>query len=148
MLEDTPVKAKLLEDIKTTMKARDQKKLTVLRGLNAAIKQVEIDTRTELKDEQIKDIIQKEIKKRRDTIKFAKDAGRTEIVEDSENEIALLSEYLGKQLSEQELGSLIQKIIADGADNIGKVMGALNKDYKGQFDGRLASELIKSNLEG
>ena len=148
MLEDTPVKAKLLEDIKTTMKARDQKKLTVLRGLNAAIKQVEIDTRTELKDEQIKDIIQKEIKKRRDTIKFAKDAGRTEIVEDSENEIALLSEYLGKQLSEQELGSLIQKIIADGADNIGKVMGALNKDYKGQFDGRLASELIKTNLEG
>lgn len=142
------MKAKLLEDIKTTMKARDQKKLTVLRGLSAAIKQVEVDTRTELKDEQIKDIIQKEIKKRRDTIKFAKDAGRDEIVQDSESEIAILSEYLGKQLSEQELGALIQKIIADGADNIGKVMGALNKDYKGQFDGRLASELIKSNLEG
>ena len=71
-----------------------------------------------------------------------------DIVEESESEIAILSEYLGKQLSEEELKALVEKLVAGGADAIGKVMGALNKDYKGQFDGRLASELIKSALGG
>jgi len=140
------LKAKIQEDIKTTMKARDQKKLTVLRGLSAAIKQVEIDTRKDVTDDQIKEIIQKEIKKRRDTIKFAKDGGRDEIVEESESEIAILSEYLGKQLSDSELKDLIEKLVSGGADSIGQIMGALNKDYKGQFDGRAASEMIKSTL--
>ena len=140
------MKAKIQEDIKTTMKARDQKKLTVLRGLSAAIKQVEIDTRKDVTDDQIKEIIQKEIKKRRDTIKFAKDGGRDEIVEESESEIAILSEYLGKQLSDSELKDLIEKLVSGGADSIGQIMGALNKDYKGQFDGRAASEMIKSTL--
>lgn len=138
------IKAKLQEDIKTAMKAREQEKLTNLRGLMAAVKQVEVDERRELSDADIVSIIQKEVKKRRDTISFAKD--RPEIVQQNEQEIALLQGYLGAQLSEAELRSLIEGLIASGQTNIGAIMGALNKDHKGKFEGKAASEIVKSLL--
>ena len=140
------IKAKLQEDIKTAMKARDQGRLTQLRGLSAAIKQVEVDTRTELDDAAVLSILQKEVKKRKDALQFAKDAKRDELVAQNEGEIALIQSYMGEQLTEDKLGEMIQTLVASGSDNLGKIMGELNKSHKGKFDGKVASELAKSAL--
>lgn len=140
------LKPQLQEDIKTAMRAKDQHTLVTLRGLSAAIKQVEVDTREELNDEKIISIIQKEVKKRRDTISFAEQQSRQEIVDQNKQEIALLQKYLGEQLSEEQLKTIIEGAVAAGADNLGKIMGALNKDHKGKFDGKVASELAKACL--
>ncbi len=140
------IKAKLQEDIKTAMKARDQERLTTLRLLSSAIKQVEVDTRTELDDATVSTIFQKEIKKRRDALQFAEDAKRDDLIAQNRSEIAIIQGYLPKQFSEDELRGMIQQLIAGGADNVGKVMGELNKAHKGKFDGKMASELTKSLL--
>ncbi len=142
------MKETLQNDLKTAMKAREQLVVTTIRGVIAEIKKTEIDTKTELDEGKIIALIQKEVKKRRDTIKFAKEGGRDDMIEQNETEIKILTKYLGEQLSEDELKNIISGLVNDGADNIGKIMGALNKDHKGKFDGRLASEMIKEALGG
>lgn len=140
------LKSKINEDVKNAMKARNQHTVTTLRGLLAAVKQVEVDTRTEVDDAKLIQIIQKEIKMRRDALSFAKEQNRSDLVEQNESEVALLQNYLGKQLTEDELKSIITTLISEGNDNIGKIMGGLNSKYKGQFEGKVASEVIKACL--
>ncbi len=139
-------KKQIEDDVKVAMKARDQLRLNTLRTFLAELKREEIDSRVELTEEKFISILQKEIKKRKDSLEFAKSAGRAELVEQNEAELVILQGYLGEQLGAEKLKELIQQLIAGGNDSIGKVMGALNKDYKGKFDGREASELIKAAL--
>lgn len=140
------MKEKLQADMKEAMKAKDQMVVLTLRGLIAEIKKQEIDTKTTLNEEQVLAIIQKEIKKRRDTLKFAQEGGRQDLVDQTNREMSILSKYLGEQISEDKLREIIIGLVKSGADNVGKIMGALNKDHKGKFDGRLASELAKQAL--
>lgn len=140
------LKKKIQDDIKTAMKARDQVLLTNLRGLMAAVKQIEIDTRQDVDDAVVLNVIQKEVKKRRDALKFAEEHNRADLVEQNQSEIEILQRYLGAPLNEQELKDEITALIDSGADSIGKVMGGLNKSFKGRFDGGKASSLIKELL--
>lgn len=140
------IKSKIQEDCKTAMKARDQEKVVTLRGLIAEIKKVEIDTRKELDPEGVINVLQKEIKKRRDALQFAEQAKREDLINQNNNELALIQGYLGEQYSEEKLRELIKGLIAGGADSVGKIMGVLNKDHKGKFEGRVASDLAKSLL--
>jgi uncharacterized protein YqeY len=140
------LKKKIEDDVKLAMKAKEQHRLTTIRGLLSEIKREEIDSRTETTDDRVITIVQREIKKRRDALEFARNAARAELIEQNEAEIAILQGYLGEQLSESELKDLIQDLVKQGNDSLGKIMGALNKDYKGRFDGRVASELAKSSL--
>ena len=142
------MKDKLQNDIKEAMKARDQKRLETLRTVMSEIKRVEVDTRKDLTGPEIIAIFQKEIKKRRDALKFAEDASRADLVEQNKFEISLIQSYLGDQLSEEKLKELVGDLIKAGNDNIGKIMGALNKDYKGKFEGQVASRIIKEMLGG
>jgi len=132
--------------LKESMKARDQATVTTLRGLTAAIKQFEVDTRTEADEEKVVSIVQKEIKMRRDAIGFAKEQGREDLLTQNEAEVALLQKFLGEQLSEDELTALIKEAITGGANNLGAIMGMLNKSHKGKFEGKIASELAKTLL--
>lgn len=140
------MKQQLQEDIKGAMKSGEKERLTVLRGLMSEIKRKEIDSRTELNEEQCVGVVQKEIKARRDAIEFAEKAGRDEMVAKNQQEIVWLQDYLGKQLSEDELRELISQLIAAGHDNVGKIMGALNKEHKGEFEGKQASTIAKEML--
>lgn len=142
------IKAKIQEEVKTAMRAREQHRLDTLRGLVSEIKRVEIDNRTDATDETVTSILQKEIKKRRDAIDFAKNAGRDELVKNNQDEVAWIQSFLGEQLSEDELKKLISQLISDGNNNLGKIMGELNKSHKGKFEGKLASELAKNLLGG
>ncbi len=140
------MKEKLQEDIKKAMKERNSPLLLILRSLQAAFKQVEIDTRQELTDADRSSILQKEIKKRRDALEFSEKANRADLIEQNQKEIAILQGYLGEQFSDEKLTELINALVASGADNIGKVMGGLNKDHKGKFDGKRANELARQIL--
>ena len=140
------MKEKIQELTKAAMREKDQHRVVTLRGLLSEIKRIEIDTRTELPEAECIGIVQKEIKKRRDTIKFAEDGGRQDLIDQNNKEIAILQSFLGEQISEEKLRELIQGLIAGGADNLGKIMGGLNKDYKGKFEGKVASELAKQLL--
>lgn len=140
------LKKKVEDDVKVAMKARDTVRLNTVRGLLSEMKREEIDTRTELTEDRAIAIVQREIKKRRDALDFAKNAGRAELVEQNEVELKILQSYLGEQMSEDELRTLITRLVSEGNDSLGKIMGALNADYKGRFDGRVASEVAKSAL--
>ncbi len=140
------IKAKLDSDIKSAMKAREKEKLVTLRGISAALKQVEVDSRKELTDDDVLSIINKEIKKRRDSLSFAKEAGRDDLVEQNEAEIKLIQGYVGEEITEDKLRALIQELVDGGAGNIGDVMGGLNQKYKGRFEGKVASALAKEIL--
>lgn len=140
------MKEKLQSDLKEAMKAREQLTVNTLRGLISEIKLVEIDSPGGVGEDKIVAIIQKEIKKRRDTIEFAEKAGRAEMVEQNRSEIKILQRYLGDQLSEDRLRELISALISGGANDLGKIMGSLNKSHKGKFEGKAASEIARQLL--
>lgn len=140
------IREKINEDLKTSMKARDQHKVTTLRGILAAVKQIEVDTRTTVDDNKLIQVIQKEIKMRRDALEFAHQQSRTDLIEQNKYEIDLIQSYLGTQLSESDLQNIIKDLVASGMNSIGQIMGSLNSNYKGQFEGKIASEIIKNSL--
>ena len=137
-------------DVKEAMKAKDAKKRDALRLLTSAFKQIEVDERKELTDEDVIKIIQTQIKRRNDAATQYKDAGREDLMQIELDEIAYYEPYLPAQLSDEELCSAITKIIAEvGAStmkDMGKVMGAANKALAGKADGKRISECVKKTL--
>jgi len=112
------VKEKLKDDLKSAMKAKDVFKRETIRFLMSAIKQVEVDDRRELSDDDIYKIIQKSIKQREDAANQYKDAGREELYEKEINEANLLKDYLPKQLNNNELTDIIKNVISKNGASI------------------------------
>lgn len=137
--------AQLQEDLKAAMKARAMETVYVLRGLIAAIKNVKIDKRVStLPDTEIAALVRKEINKRTEAIEFARQGNRADLVEKNEAEKALLDKYLPQQLSSEALEDVIKQIAAElGSPQIGPIMAKLRERHAGQFDGKLASEIIR-----
>ena len=138
------------EDMKLAMKSQDKFKVTVIRTARSAIKNVEIDTRRELSDAEIIDIINREIKMRRDALQEFEAAGRQDLADPLVKEIEILLAYVPKQLNEEELTEIINAVIAEaGATSkadIGKVMSLLMPKVKGVADGRLVNQLVQKGL--
>ena len=137
-------------DIKEAMKAKDVERRDALRLLSSAMKQVEVDERKELSDDDVIAIIQKQIKQRNDAASQYKDAGRDELYDKEMAEIAVFEVYLPAQLDDAELESALKAIIAQtGAasmKDMGKVMGMAGKELAGQADGKRISECVKKLL--
>lgn len=140
------IRVQLKDALKNSMRARNQREVDTIRGVLAAVKQIEVDTRSEVDRAGIVKVVQKEVKKRRDALEYAQKAEREDLIEQNLSEIAILERFLPQQLSEEKLEKVIEQVLSDGADNLGAVMGALNKDFKGQFDGKLASTIAKRLL--
>jgi len=138
------------EDVKDAMKAKDNKKRDALRLLMSAFKQVEVDERKELSDEDVIKIIQTQVKRRNDAAAQYRDAGRDDLLQIELDEIEIYASYLPKQFSDDELTSALKEIIAKvGATtikDIGKVMGAASKELSGKADGKRINECAKSLL--
>lgn len=145
------LKQKLQEDLKSSMKNKDTVRKSVVTLIRASIKQFEVDNRVELDDEEILDIVAKQMKQRRDALAEFSKANREDLVKETEAEIEVLKEYLPQQLSEEELSKVIQDTISElGATSMkdmGKVMSALTPKTKGRADGKIISELVKKNLQ-
>lgn len=137
-------------DMKTAMKAKETQKRDALRLLLSAFKQVEVDERKELSDEDITKIIQKQVKQRLDSAAQFKEAGRDDLLEKEESEIAFFMVYMPKQLDDAELESAVSAIItkvgAETMKDMGKVMGMASKELSGKADGKRINECVKKLL--
>ncbi len=144
------LKDKLMEDLKAAMKAKDTVKKSTVTMLRSAVKQVEVDTRTELSDEEIVAIVAKQIKQKRAAIEDFKRAERQDMVDETLAEIKVLEAYLPEQLAETEVIAIIEKAIADtGATSMkdmGKVMGAVKAKLAGKADNKFVADTVKSLL--
>ncbi len=144
------LKQTLTDAMKAAMKSGDKKRLGVIRLMLAAIKQIEVDTREELDDDQILAVLDKMVKQRRDSSKQYTDADRPELAEQEDYEITILQDYLPEALSDDEIEAMIKAAVADtGASSMqdmGKVMGKLKPQMQGRADMGAVSGKIKALL--
>ena len=146
------LKEQLTEDMKQAMKAKEAGKLrlSVIRMVRSAIKNVEIDSKKELAEEGVLDIVSKEVKMRRDSMEEFKKANRQDLVDQLEQEIAILLPYLPQQLTEAEVRALVSEAVAaSGATSpkdMGKVMALLMPNVKGRADGKLVNNIVRELL--
>ena len=138
------------QDVKEAMKAKDAKKRNALRLLTSAFKQIEVDERKELSNDDIIKIIQTQIKRRNDAASQYKEAGREDLMQIELDEIAYYEVYLPKQLSDEDLQSeiktIIEKVGASSMKDMGKVMGLASKELAGRADGKRISDAVKKAL--
>lgn len=141
---------RLNAELKEAMKSRDALRISTIRMLLSSVKNRSIELRRELTDQEVTDTIVTLCKQRRESIRLFKEAGRQELVDKEEAELALLLGYLPQQLTREELESLVDKIIAEtgatSAKDMGKVMKALQPQVSGRADGKLVSEVVKVKL--
>lgn len=140
------LKDELLEDMKIAMKQKDKERVSVIRMVRAAIKNVEIEKRKDLTDEEIVEVLAKEVKQRRGSIEEYKNVGKDDIVQQLEAEIEILTKYLPRQLTIEELEAIVDEVLQDVNGDIGKAMGAIMPRIKGRADGKIVSELVKKRL--
>ncbi len=144
------LKDKLMDDLKAAMKAKDVTKKSTVTMLRAAIKQIEVDTRSDLSDDAIVDIVVKQIKQKRAAIEDFKRAERQDMVDETLAEIAILESYLPEQLSEAEVLAIIDQAIAQiGASSMkdmGKVMAAIKGQLAGKADNKFVADTVKAKL--
>ncbi|HGM7287160.1 GatB/YqeY domain-containing protein [Stenotrophomonas maltophilia] len=144
------MKQQLTEDMKAAMKAGEKHKLGVIRLINAAIKQREVDERIELDDTAVIAVLDKMVKQRKDSVSQFEAANREDLAEIERAEIVVIEAYLPAKMGEAEIVAAIQAAIAEtGASapaDMGKLMGALKPKLAGQADMGLVSKLVKQQL--
>lgn len=141
---------KFMEDIKTAMKSGDKETLSVLRMAKGSMDKERIDKKREVNDELLTEVIAREIKTRNESIKEFEKGGRTDLVEQTQNEIDVLKKYLPEQLSEEEVDNIIDEVFnevkPESMRDMGKVMGIVTPKVKGRYDMSEVSAKIKSRL--
>ncbi|AWB76811.1 GatB/YqeY domain-containing protein [Stenotrophomonas maltophilia] len=144
------MKQQLTEDMKAAMKAGEKHKLGVIRLINAAIKQREVDERIELDDTAVIAVLDKMVKQRKDSVSQYEAANREDLAEIERAEIVVIEAYLPAKMGEAEIVAAIQAAIAEtgaaGPADMGKLMGALKPKLAGQADMGLVSKLVKQLL--
>jgi uncharacterized protein YqeY len=144
------LKNRILEDVKTAMRARDQKRLTALRLMTAAIKQIEIDQRIELDDQAVLGVLDKMVKQRRESLEQYVAADRHDLAAQEQFELDLLAPYMPEALSDDEVAELIRQAVSEtGASSIrdmGAVMNMLRGAVQGRADMKAVSSAVKAQL--
>ncbi len=140
----------LKNDLKEAMKAKDILKRDSIRAINTMIKQVEVDERKELNNEDVIKLIQRGIKQREEAATQYKDAGRDDLVQKEMEQVEVFKLYLPQQLSDDELENqmkeIIAKVEATSMKDMGKVMGVATKTFAGVADGKRINEMVKKLL--
>ena len=146
------LKSRITDDMKAAMRAKEAQRLSAIRLLLAAIKQREVDERKDLSDGEIAAVIEKMIKQRRDSISQFQAANRKDLVDVETFELNLLSGYLPKQMTDAEIAEEVSAAIAQtgaqGAADMGKVMGMLKSKLAGRADLGKVSAMVKAKLAG
>ena len=141
----------ILDDLKTAMKNQDKERLSVIRMVKGAIQMSELNKKHELSDEEVIDVITKEIKSRKDSISEFEKGGREDLIEKTQSEIDILKEYLPKQLTETEINQIIDKVFdevkPESSKDMGKIMKVLTPQVKGKADMGLISKIVKEKIE-
>jgi len=144
------LKKNIDEDIKEALKSKDSLRLGVLRMLKSEIRYKEIDTRSELSDEEVISILSSSIKRRKDSIEQFERGGRDDLVSQEKAELEVILGYMPEQLTEEKLSGIISQAIkevnASGPSDLGKVMKLIMPQVKGKADGKLVNQLVSSQL--
>ena len=143
----------LNQDLKTAMKTGDEPAKRALRGVKAAITRAEKDKGNQpLTDEEIIAVLRKQAKQRQDSIEAYRQAGREDLVQEEEEELAVIEKYLPQLMSEDDIRAAAQQVIdavgATSPRDMGKVMGKLMPQLKGKADGRLVNQVVRQLLSG
>ena len=146
------LKNKLTEDMKTAMKAGEKDRLAVIRLINAAIKQKEVDERVEMTDALVLAVLEKMVKQRKDSISQYEAAGREDLAKVEHYELGVIEAYLPAKLDEAAVQAAIDAAVAEtgaaGPSDMGKLMAVLKPKLAGQADMGLVSQLVKKKLAG
>ena len=140
------IREQILADIKEAMKAKDEFKRDTLRTLNAALKQVEVDQRIEMTDEVVLPLLQKEIKKRADSVELYLKGAREDLAKKEQSEIELIKAYLPAQLNDDELKDKIKSIIEKVGKNLGAVMKMAKDEIGASAEAKRISMIAKELL--
>ena len=144
------LKTQLTEDMKTAMRAKDQLSLSTIRLINAAIKQFEVDERTEADDAKVVSILTKMVKQRKDSAKIYTEAGRQDLADKENAEIEILNRYLPQMMSAEEIKTAVEAAVAEtgasGMAEMGKVMGVLKTRLAGKADMGEVNKVLKAAL--
>lgn len=144
------LKDKLKSDLKDAMRAKEITRRDSIRAINTMIKQIEVDQRIDLDDNEIIKLIQKGIKQREEAIAQYKDASREDLAQKEQEQIDIFSQYLPKQLSDEELETAIKEIIeevgASSMKDMGKIMNPAKEKLGGSADGKRINETVKKIL--
>jgi hypothetical protein len=150
------LKDRISEDIKTAMKAKDKVRLETVRSIKKVILEKEVSLRPQgqesLTESQETEVLVQQAKQRREALEMFRQAGRDDLVEQQVQELAIIEEYLPKQLSDDEVGTVVDEVMASvGASSIkdmGKVMGPVMQQLKGKADGQKIQAIVKAKLGG
>ena len=145
------MKEKIFQDLKEAMRAQDVARRTTLRMVVAAIKNLEIETSSELESGDVLQIIQKQVKSRRESIEEFRKGNREDLIAKEQTEINILKEYLPEEASAEDIRSAAAEIItsinASGPQDIGKVMPKLIEQFQGRADGRTINGIVRELLD-
>ena len=141
----------LKKDMIDAMKNKDKEKLTVIRMVKAAMDQEHIDRKREINDDLLIDVVNKQIKMRKDSIEEFTKGNRSDLAQKTQEEVYILMKYLPEQLSDEEVLKIIDeafsKIQPNGMKDMGKVMGIVTPEVKGKADMKKVSEIIRGKLQ-
>ena len=144
------MRERILNDLKEAMKNQDKELLSVIRMVKGAISLDEIDKKRELNDDEIIDVISKQIKTRKESIVEFEKGNRTDLIEKTQSEIEILNKYMPEQLSEEEIMEEINKVFEEinptGMSDMGKIMGKVTPIFRGKADMSSVSKVIKEKL--
>jgi len=146
-----PLKEKLMEDLKESMKSKNKVRKDTITMVRAAVKQKEVDERVELSDADIEDIISRQIKSKKEALSDFIKGNRQDLVDLTNEEIKILLEYLPPQLSDEDLEAIVKEAIeATGAQSkkdMGKLMAFIMPKVKGKADGRHVNEIVAKYIK-
>lgn len=144
------MRERIFNDLKEAMKTQDKELLSVIRMVKGAISLDEIDKKRELNDDEIIDVISKQIKTRKESIIEFEKGNRTDLIEKTNSEIEILNKYMPEQLSEEEIMEEINKVFEEinptGMSDMGKIMGKVTPIFRGKADMSFVSKVIKEKL--
>lgn len=146
------VKARLTDDMKAAMRAKDTERRDTIRYLLSVLKNAEIDKQGDLTPEEEIKLLQTQVKQRQDSIEQFRQGGRDDLAAKDEAQVKIIEEYLPQQMSDDDLQAFVKQGIeeagAEGPKDMGKVMGLLNKRAEGRVDGRRLSAAVRDALAG
>jgi len=142
----SPLKQRLQDDLNQARKARDKERTLVLSTAISEVRNREIDGKEELDDDGVIAVLSKAVKQRRDAADQFREAGRDELAEKEEAQMAILQEYLPQPLSDDDVRAMVREILASGADQMGAVMGRLMPKIRGRFEGGEANRIVREEM--
>lgn len=144
------LRERLSEEMKEAMKAKDSLRLSSIRLIRSAVKNKDIELKREIAEQEIVEVIATLVKQRRESIRLFSEAGRQDLVEKEEKELAVLLGFLPQQLSREAVAELVDRVIAEcgaqGGKDMGRVMKALMPHVAGRADGKMVSDIVREKL--